>query len=123
MVKGIYRKNSNIMQSEVKLQQDCFVWFHNTYPNLRGTMWLVHNNPKNARHGTVLKGLGLVAGVSDMSFLYKGKFYAIEFKTDKGKQSKEQIDWEWTIFLQDGEYVIIRSFDEFRTFVETTLAK
>jgi hypothetical protein len=28
-----------------------------------------YNNPKNAIHGAILKGLGLVAGVADMTYL------------------------------------------------------
>jgi hypothetical protein len=111
------------MTSESKLQQDCFVWFWNTYPNLHGTMWMVYNNPKNAFIGAILVAMGLVKGVSDLQWLNRGKFYGIELKTETGRQSKAQAQWQKAIEAQGGEYIIIRSFDEFRTFVETTLSK
>ena len=111
------------MTSESKLQQDCFMWFWNSFTHIKKTMWVVNNNPKNGRNGAMLKGMGMVKGVSDLCWLNKGKFYAIELKTETGRQSKEQVEWQRAIEAQDGEYIIIRSFDEFRTFVETTLAK
>lgn len=104
-------------QEEI-LQQKCFVWFHNTYPELRGTMWLVHNNAKNGREGATLKAMGMVKGVSDMSFVHGGKYYGIELKTETGTQSPDQKKWERVITEQGGVYVVIRSFEEFRTFVE-----
>jgi hypothetical protein len=36
------------------------------------------------------KRLGLRAGVSDLVFLHKGKFHALELKSDTGRPSKEQ---------------------------------
>jgi hypothetical protein len=109
------------MTSESKLQQDCFVYFWNTYPELRGTMWMVHNNAKNAFQGAILKAMGMVKGVSDLQWLHNGKFYAIELKTATGRQSKEQIQWQGGIEAQGGTYVLLRSFDEFRTFVQSVI--
>jgi hypothetical protein len=100
------------------LQQKCYVWFHNGYPELRGTMWLVHNNAKDGREGAKLKAMGMVKGVSDMSWLHGGKYYGIEFKTETGRQSAEQKKWEQAITAQGGVYVLIRSFEEFCTFVQ-----
>ena len=33
-------------QPEKRLQQDCYKWFFNNYPELRGTMWHVQNEGK-----------------------------------------------------------------------------
>lgn len=106
-----------IRQEEI-LQQKCFVWFHNTYPELRGTMWLVHNNSKNRIEGSKLKGMGMVKGVSDMSWLHGGKYYGIELKNEPGAQSPEQKKWEQAMTAQGGVYVLIRSFEEFCNFVK-----
>ena len=104
--------------SESKLQQTCYTWFWNHYPDLRGCLWMNYNNPKNAAHGAVLKGMGLVAGVADMSLLANGKFYGLEFKTPTGRQSKGQIRWAEAIAKQGGYYLIITSFDQFKEFIE-----
>lgn len=109
------------MTSEAKLQQDCFVYFWNSYPELRGTMWMVHNNAKNAFQGAILKAMGMVKGVSDLQWLHNGKFYAIELKTETGRQSKEQIQWQKGIELQGGTYVVLRSLDEFTNFVQSVI--
>ena len=109
------------MTSEAKLQQECFVHFWNTYPELRGTMWMVHNNAKNAFQGAILKAMGMVKGVSDLQWLHSGIYYAIELKTATGRQSNEQIQWQKQIESQGGVYVVLRSFDEFRTFVQSVI--
>ena len=108
-------------RAEEVLQQKCFTWFHNQHPSLRGTMWLVHNNPKNGREGAILKGMGLVKGVSDISWLHGGIYYGIEFKTETGRQSPEQKQWDRAVTEQGGVYVIIRSFEEFCTFVQSVI--
>lgn len=60
-------------QSEAAFQQECVIWFHNTYPNLRGLLFMVNNNSSSKREGAFKKALGLVAGVSDLIFLYECK--------------------------------------------------
>jgi hypothetical protein len=37
-----------------------------------------------ARHGAIMKSLGVRAGVSDLLFLHKGKFFAMEIKREIG---------------------------------------
>ena len=39
----------------------------------------------------------------------------IELKTDKGKQSNEQKEWQSMIESQGFDYYIIRSLEEFKT--------
>jgi hypothetical protein len=58
---------------ESKIQSDCFTYHWNHYPAQRGQLFMVYNTPKNAAHGSILKAMGMVAGVSDMIYLPKPK--------------------------------------------------
>ena len=95
---------------ESRLSQDCYVWFHNNYPELRGCYCLNLNNtgihisinqlkkqfpliPEwslrqivkfienlNRRQAGVNKSSGLQGGRSDAVLYYKGGSHMIEFK-------------------------------------------
>ena len=76
-------------KTENRLQQECYMWFHNTYPELRGLYFEIHNNAFSARSGMKHKAIGRIPGVADNCLLRpngKGPVF-FEFKTDKGKQS------------------------------------
>ena len=100
--------------TEERLQQDIFIWFVNTYPCKRGLFFHNFNNPRNAIQGAKLKTLGLVSGVADMTLLHNKKAYFFELKTETGKQSKRQKEWEQQVTSNKFYYKIIRSLDEFK---------
>ena len=60
-----------------------------------------------------LKAMGLVAGVSDMTYLSKSGPIFLEFKTETGKQTTKQKEWQSTVEAAGYRYVIIRSFADF----------
>ena len=105
-------------QPELVLQQQVYKWFHNTYPELRGCLWKVENERKRNKYEQMIaKSTGLVSGVADLNWLYKGVFYGIELKTPTGSQTKSQKQWERVMTQQGGIYVLIRSLEEFQGFV------
>ena len=76
---------------------------------------MVHNTPRNKIDGARLKAMGMVAGVADMVYLNpNGLVTFIEFKTDKGRQSPEQKDFERKCYEWGYAYEIVRTFDEFK---------
>lgn len=99
---------------EERIQQDIYVWFHNTYPDLRGLLCYNLNNSRNAIDGARNRSLGLQAGRSDMVLYYSGKAYMIEIKTGEGKQSREQKEWQRKIEQQGLNYYVTRSLDDFK---------
>ena len=103
--------------SEAKIQSSCVTWLWNERPETRGCFFSVNNNSEHVGRATLRKSLGLVAGVSDTFLVWGGKSYAIEFKTEKGKQSKRQEWWQGVIESHGVEYVIIRRLDEFKEFI------
>lgn len=101
--------------TEARLQSDCYKYFHNTYPEQRKKLFMVHNNPKNPIDGNRLKAQGMVAGVSDLMLLRDNRPpLCIEIKLPKGKQQPVQIEWQKIAESTGAEYVIIRSLDEFK---------
>lgn len=108
--------------TESRLQQICFLWHWNNRPTERGRLWMQYNNPKNAEHGGVLKGMGMVAGVSDLAYLKEdGRMLFIELKVGDGKQSQRQKWWEGVVRGCGAEYVVVRSLKEFVEIIEKTV--
>ena len=63
-----------------------------------------------------MKGEGVVPGVSDLLLLVPMGDYAclgIEMKTEKGRQSTTQKEWEVEFNKYRNKYVICRNFDQF----------
>lgn len=109
-------------KSENAIQQECYIWFHNTYPNLRGLLFAVPNGgARSAVEGRLLKETGVVAGVSDMLLLYNKKVFCFELKTIVGKQSDKQVEWQSKVESQDIPYFIVRDKNAFKIIVESII--
>jgi hypothetical protein len=106
-----------IKESEDKIQSDCFVWFHNTYPQHRGLLCYNLNNSKNRIDGARNKAKGLIAGRSDMVLYYQSNAFMIEFKTSDGSQSAGQKEWEALVRSNGFQYHIVRSLEEFQSLI------
>lgn len=110
------------MKTESRLQQDCYTWFHNTYPQYRGLLFEINNNSENAREGMRHRCMGRVKGVADMCLLAPGGVSVfIEFKTETGVQSPAQKEWESTITNAGHRYCIVRTEQEFRNLIHIYL--
>ena len=106
--------------SEDRLQQECVMWFHNTYPRLRGCLFSVPNGgARSAREGKLLKQTGLYPGVADLLFMYQSRTLCLELKTEKGMQSDKQKAWQKTIKEQGFNYYIIRSLSLFQDVINS----
>jgi hypothetical protein len=109
---------TNGQLSEDQIIKQCHVWLWNTYPALRGLNWHIANERKTTKlQGSILKAKGVVAGVPDYVINYKSKTYYVEFKTEQGKQSDSQKIIEHQLNKHGFDYRIIRSFEEFKDFI------
>ncbi len=105
-------------QSEDRLQQICVIWFNNHFPQHRGLLFSVPNGgTRNKREAYKFKMTGLFPGVSDLLFMYQGKTYCIELKTETGRQSENQVYWQKKVENQGFEYLVFRSIIEFKEFI------
>lgn len=109
------------------LQSRCFLWIWNEHPELRYLCFSVNNNlttetPDARRQMAILKSLGVVKGVLDLIFYYKGRMYAFDIKVGKDKLKPEQIEFITAITAQGGYGCEIRSFEEFKEKINAIIA-
>lgn len=107
--------NTSHEWSEDKLQAEFYIWFHNSFPQLRGLLFAVPNGgARDGLQGKVLKATGTFSGVSDMFFLYKGKCHPIEFKRPDGRgvASENQLKWASVVIAHGFDYQIFNDLEE-----------
>ena len=109
-------------KEEERLQINCVNWFTYQYSQYRALFFAIPNGgSRNIIEAANLKKQGVTAGISDVILLYPNKqyhFLCIEFKTTKGKQSESQKEFEIAVNNVGGLYIIIRTFDEFKNFID-----
>lgn len=101
------------MKSENRIQQECFMWHWNTYPQYRKLLFHVDNNSADGRQGKLKKQLGVVSGVSDLIFIWNNEVYFIEMKTETGTQDPEQVIFQKQIEAQGMIYMLCRNLKQF----------
>jgi len=65
--------------------------------------------------------MGMRKGWPDIELIHKGRFIAIELKTDKGKLSKAQKECHELITLSGGLVKVCRSLREVESFLEMAI--
>lgn len=107
---------------ESELQRACVRWFRYRYQRHASMLIAVPNGVATTeRQGAILKAEGMLAGVADLLLLIPAQGYtmlAIEMKTDTGRQSPFQKDWQKEAERHGIRYEVVRSFDEFQYLVE-----
>lgn len=102
---------------ESYIQKECVKWFRLQYRQYYPLLFSVPNGgQRDIRVAQSMKAEGIVAGVSDMLFLYPARGYhalCIEFKTEHGRQSDAQKEWEAAVTAQGYKYVLVRNFPQF----------
>jgi len=113
------------MKNESAIQQECFIWFNNTFclkhHDPRFIMFSIPNEGKNAIEQIRKKQIGMLPGASDTIIVLDGQVIFCEFKDEKGRQSDKQKDFEQRVLSLNHEYWIVRSLEEFKTKIEYQL--
>ena len=115
-------------QPEAKIQASCVEYLWNNYPETRGLYIHIPNegNRSSKLDGAMRKALGLVAGAPDtFLFMPRGQYagLAVEFKTETGVQSKEQMAFQNRLEKQGYRYTLCRSLDQFKQIISEYLAQ
>lgn len=107
---------------ESELQRMCIRWFRYQYRCIARLLFAVPNGgARNRVEAAIMKGEGVTAGVSDVILLYSNGEYSslcIEFKTEKGRQTALQKEWQKLAEMYGNRYEICRTFDEFKSLIE-----
>ena len=102
------------------------------YPELKYLLFAIPNGGKRSKiEAAIMQGEGVTAGVADM-FLAKTKnsyntveksYFGlfIEFKHGKGKQTPNQLAFEYKVIFQGYKYVVVRTFEQFKTIINEYL--
>ena len=102
---------------ESNIQKGCIAWFRLQYRHLSKMIFAVPNGGcRNAREAAIMKAEGVTAGVADVILLVSRGGYnslCIEFKTEKGRQSELQKQWQGEAEKNGNKYVVCRSFKDF----------
>ena len=110
---------------ESSLQRSCVLYFKYKHPDIEKMLFAVPNGgARSRREAAIMKGEGVTAGVADCILLVPRGAYAslcLEFKTETGRQSDSQKTWQKEAEANGNKYVVIRSFDQFETEVESYL--
>lgn len=113
-----------IKNTERKFQSVCYQWFYNTYPHLRGLLYHVPNGEKrDPVTANLLKGAGVVAGIPDLVFHYRGKTYFFELKNEDGKGviSDDQKKIHKQLDAQRFLVWIVSDFESFKYLIESII--
>ena len=88
------------------------VWFH--VPN-QGRV----GGRRGLIQGSILKSLGVRAGVSDFIALHNREFFALELKAEKGRPSEEQLEFMSDVNNAGGFAACATGYDMAISFLET----
>lgn len=80
----------------------------------KGIWWLCRNMTYNANAGCMIKNHNPINknGLSDIMGVYRGKFYALEVKAPKGRQSPSQKDFEGNVESHGAVYILVRGIED-----------
>lgn len=103
---------------ESRTQAACVRWFRYQYPEYAQMLIAVPNGVATSEsQGAILKAEGMLAGVADLLLLLPADtatLLAVEMKTDTGRQSPRQKEWQSEAEAHGIRYEVVRSFDEFK---------
>lgn len=106
---------------EGRVQAECVKIAWNEYPETRGIYYAVPNEnsrgDSNSATGAIRRSMGVCAGVADTYLaMARGGYFGlyIEFKSEIGRQRKEQVEFQQRVEAQGYKYVVVRSVEEWR---------
>jgi len=84
-----------IIMNEKQLQQKMVMSFSQQRPKEKGLLWSTRNQTFSAKDGMTQKGMGMVAGVSDLIYFNK-TFTGLEVKAKGTKHGSSIFSNSWT---------------------------
>jgi hypothetical protein len=108
-------------KTEAKIQQEIFIWYHNSFCLAvhvpRCSIFAVPNDSSSKEETMRKLATGMIAGVSDLIVLQPNKILFVEVKSDTGRQSDKQKDFENIVKSLGFEYHLVRSLDDFKKII------
>lgn len=107
-----------------QLQQKCWMYLWNTYPESRYLAWHTKNedipNKSETKKEYIVrrsqdKAVGLLPGVWDLVLYWKGVLFIFDIKVGKDKLSEQQIRFRDQVISQGGQAFVIETLEVFET--------
>ena len=109
--------------TEIQLQAQCFQYAWNEHPETRRLLAHVPNgSSRNKIEAMQLKASGVLAGVHDLFFYWKGQLYWFELKVGSNRQSPEQVAFGEAMKAQGAVCYEVRSFEQFQSIFTQIIA-
>lgn len=107
---------SQLQARIVKLYNNAYCLTHHSHRCM--ILSIPNGGTRNAMEAMTLKSTGLLAGASDLIVIHQHPdkapiLYWIEIKTDLGKQSESQKEFEKRITALGYHYAVVRSMNDF----------
>ena len=105
---------------ESEIQKSCVAWFRSEYPNY--ICFAVPNGgARNRKEAGIMKGEGVLAGVSDLIIVADNAVLFVELKKEGGTQQKTQKEFQRNVERLGHTYAVCHSVAEFKITVERWL--
>jgi hypothetical protein len=102
--------------NESIIASQCFIWAWNNYPSTRYCLFHIANEAKRSIiDASKQKAMGLLSGVPDYGFVWKGNTYYFELKTEEGKVSENQKKVHNAFENQGVNVTVGHSFEDFKS--------
>lgn len=112
------------MKSEDQIHTSCYIWFHNTFPALRGKLWHTPNGgQRHISEAVKFRSMGVQRGIHDLLLLFDGKLHSFEIKNEKGSMSPEQKTFADMILSNGGTTWLIRDLETFQDAIKSIVNK
>lgn len=111
-----------------QLQQQCWQYLWNTYPESRYCMWHTKNEDIPRKGETKKeyiirrsqdKAIGLLPGVWDFTMYFRGILYIFEIKVGQDTLSDAQIRFQQNIVRHGGQSYVIHDLETFKKIVDS----
>lgn len=112
---GSTAKKKKREKPEFWVQKNIVDWFKKEYPN-----FLIFSVPNEAiyRRREYFHQLGALSGVSDLVIVTDKRVLWVECKSDTGRQSTEQRQFQSIVENLGYHYYIVRSLDQFKEIIK-----
>lgn len=104
-------------KTEHNIQKSIIRWFRKEYPEYI----IFSTNNEACYNNSYFLESGVLQGVSDLVVILPNKVLFVELKTERGKQSKSQKEFEVKIKSLNYNYYIIRNLENFKELIKSIL--
>jgi len=108
------------MTKEDVIQAEIYKWYNNNFClKSHDPQCIIFSVPnggtRDKREAMLLKATGVVAGVSDLIIIKPNEVIFVEVKTEIGKQSDKQKQFQQTVETLGFKYLLVRSLEDFKS--------